>query len=386
MSIRKNLDTWLRRFEKEYVTHNCITVSRSAIVHNVNIFRQLSGKAIIPVLKGNAYGHGIQLVAQALARQQFPYIAVDGYFEALRVREVSNQAVLVLGAILPENFANMRYDNFAFAVQDAPTIHALGKTGKHIAVHLECNTGMNRYGAEPDDVTALAKLIVRYKNLTLEGVMSHLADSDGEDPATIDNAVDTFDTCVDRVREAGANPSLMHVAQTAGSLRAQSRHANAIRLGVGLYGINPFPAGHSLYAPLQRALRPALTFTSTITHIIDLKKGEKVSYNYTFTAPRAMRIGIIPAGYYEGVDRALSNRGAVQVGSAYAPIVGRVCMNHTMISLEECPHAQVGDQVTIYSNNPADHNSISVIAKQHNLFAYNLLTSLSCDVRRVLGE
>ena len=386
MSIRKNIDTLLKRFEKEYVVHNHIEVSRSAILHNISAFEKLSTQQVIPVLKGNAYGHGIAIVASALKGRRLPYIAVDGYFEALRIREVSNQPVLVMGAILPQNFARMKYDNFAFVVQDEATIHALGKTKKPIKVHLECNTGMNRYGAAPADLEILTKLILRYKNLTLEGVMSHLADSDGDNPKTVDAAIALFDTCVEKIRESGANPTMIHVAQSAGSLKAHSKYANTIRLGIGTYGINPFPKNHVLHDMLQAKLHPALKLTSTITKVIELNKGDKVSYNYTFTAPKKMRLGVLPLGYYEGVNRSLGNKGVVNAGAgAELPIVGRVCMNHTMINLD-ASGCNVNDQIVVYSNNPTDANSIDAIAERFGLFNYNLLTALSPDVRRTLVD
>ncbi len=382
MSLRNHINTLLRRLEKSFVTHNRIEVSESAILHNLDMFTRLSGMQAIPVLKGNAYGHGVAVVARALKGRKLPYIAVDGYFEALQIREVSDQPVLVMSAIVAENYARLNYDNFAFVVHDSASIHALGVTKKRIKVHLECNTGMNRYGAKPDDLAALVKLILKYKHLVLEGVMSHLADSDGDDPTTVNDAVMQFDRCVEAVRAAGANPTIIHVAQSAGSLRAKSRYANTFRLGVGLYGINPFPHDHAQHARVKD-LRPALKLVSTITKIIDVRKGEKVSYNYTFTAPRNMRIGVLPIGYYEGVNRTLSNVGTVKVGSQFAPIVGRVCMNHTMISLEGID-ADEGNPVVIYSDNPADKNTIDTIAQDNHLFNYALLTALSRDVRRIL--
>jgi alanine racemase len=117
--------------------------------------------------------------------------------------------------------------------------------------------------------------------------------------------------------------------------------------------------------------------------VIELDKGDRVSYNYTFIAPEKMKIGILPLGYFEGVNRSLSNTGVVKVGNQFTPIVGRVCMNHTIISLEGM-NAGVGDQVIVYSNNPMDKNAIDMTAQEHDLFNYNLLTALSSDVRRVL--
>lgn len=386
MSVRQTLNTLLKKLETSYATHNRIEISKSAILHNLALFEKLSGKPAIPVLKGNAYGHGVSLVAKALKGQKLPYIAVDGYFEAQRVREVSNQPVLVMGAILPENYKHIKYDNFAFVVHDEASIKALGATGKQIKVHLEANTGMNRYGAKPDEVIKLAKLIQSYKNLKLEGVMSHLADSDGNDPATVDVAVQQFDECVEAILTTGAKPTVFHIAQSAGSIKAKSKYANAFRLGVGLYGVKPFPKNHKLHTQLK-GLKPALKLISTITKIIELEKGDKVSYNYTFTAPKKMKIGVLPLGYYEGswsVARGAGVQpGEVKIGKQFTPIVGRVCMNHTMISLDGI-NAKVGDEVVIYSDNPYDRNSVDNIAHDYQLFNYALLTSLSQDVRRVL--
>ncbi|HMI09280.1 MAG TPA: alanine racemase [Candidatus Saccharimonadales bacterium] len=382
MSLQTNISALRKKFEKEYVALNRVEVSRSAIIHNVGLFERLTSKNVIPVLKGNAYGHGIQLVAKILKKKTVPYIAVDGYFEALKIREVSNQPVLIMGAVLPENFARLKYDNFTFVVDNEVVIQALGQTGKKIKVHLECNSGMNRYGAKPKEIAGLTKLILSYKNLELEGVMSHLADSDGDEPDTVNQAVAIFDACVETVKAAGANPTMFHVAQTAGSLKAKSKYANAVRVGIGTYGINPFAPTHALYEKLHAGLQPALKFTSTITKVIELEKGDKVSYNYTFTAPYKMKIGVLPLGYYEGIDRALSNKGIVKTNESFAPIVGRVCMNHTMINLENAD-AQAGSEVVIYSNNPSDANAVDNIAKTYELFNYDLLASLSPDVRRV---
>lgn len=384
MALRATIDNLLRKFEKDFATHNRIEVSKSALLHNFDLFAEISDEQVIPVLKGNAYGHGIEQVAAALKSRKFPYIAVDGYFEALRVRKVSRQPVLIMGAIKPENFAKLTYDRFAFVVQDETAIRALAATRRQLAVHLECNTGMNRYGAPLAELATLTKLILSYPNLRLEGVMSHLADSDGTSETTVTRAVDAFDRCVEIIRENGASPKLFHIAQTAGSLRAASRYANAMRLGVGLYGINPFPTEHHCHAKLA-GLQPALQLISTITKAIDLKKGDSVSYNYTFTAPRGMRIGVLPLGYYEGIPRAFSNTGVVKYDTAYLPVVGRVCMNHTMISLDGIP-ATVGSEVVVFSTNPKNKNSVDNAAKRHELFNYNVLTALSPDVRRVLVE
>lgn len=368
----------------EFIGYNRIEVSRAALLHNLQLFKQHTNQQVIPVLKGNAYGHGITLVTEALQGQAMPYIAVNDYLEAVRIREVSPTPILIMGAIPPANFARLNYSNFAFVVRDSATVAALGRTGKPIKIHVECNTGMNRYGVEQNNLSDFTKLILSYKNLELEGIMSHLADSDGDNPATVIAAVTRFDRCVEVMRSAGANPRIIHIAQTAGSVRAASKYANTVRVGIGLYGINPFPQNHPHYARLK-ALQPALTFISTLTQINHLQKGDQVSYNYTFTAPKPMDVGVLPVGYYEGINRTLSNKGVVGVGDSYSRIVGYICMNHTMISLEDV-NAKIGDEVVIYSNDPQAKNSINSIAAEHQLFAYNLLTALNPDIQRVLVD
>jgi alanine racemase len=379
LPLRFRVDSLLKKLKRTYEVHNRLEVSRSALAHNYQLFGRSSQLAVFPVLKGNAYGHGVELVAKALRSESPPYIAVDGYFEALRIRNVSSQPVLVMGAIKDINFRQLKYDNFTFVVQHSETVRALGATNKKVKVHVEVNTGMNRYGVKPEGLRKLVEAIKGYPNIELEGVMSHLADSDGDDPRTVAEAAMLFDQAVEEVRACGIEPRWCHVAQTAGSAVAASKYANAMRLGIGLYGVDPF-VGTERKSIV--GLQPAAKLVSTITNVIDLRPGDKVGYNYTYTAKKKMKLGVLPLGYFEGLNRTLSNAGFVKYKGRYLPIVGRVCMNHTMVDLTGSK-AGLGDEVIVYGDNPHDKNSIDAIARQHGLFNYNLLTALSSDVRRV---
>jgi alanine racemase len=380
--IRNHALKLIKSLQRPYDTYNRIEVSRSALLHNANFYKSMTGLEVIPVLKGNAYGHGIEQVATALKAQKFPYIAVDGYFEALKVRAYNNNPVLVMGMIKLQNFSNLRLTGLTFVIQDEPTILALGALNKKIKIHLELNTGMNRYGISLAKIDKFISLIKQYPKLELEGVMSHLADADGDNEPTVAQATKLFDDSIEKILTSGLAPKYFHVAQSAGSFRAQSRYANAVRVGLGLYGINPFPIKNR-YFKFATNLQPALKLISTISKVQQLEKGDKVSYNYTFTASKAMQIGVLPLGYHEGLSRNLSNKGSVSLHGKSLSIVGRVCMNHTMISLDNIA-AKVGDEIIVYSDNPADDNSINKIVAEHDEFAYTLLTGLSSDVRRYL--
>jgi alanine racemase len=343
---------------------------------------ELSQQHVIPVLKANAYGHGIYQVAKALDTMDVPYFATHDYFEALKIREVSKKPVLIMGTIKPENFAHMYYDNFTFVVHDAASIEALGRTGKRLKLHLECNTGMNRYGVEPAKAVDLARLILKFKNLQLEGVMSHMADAIGDDPNTVNKAVSLFDACVEAIHLAGADPLFMHVTQSAGALRAHSKYANAIRLGIATYGINPLGTQHAIRHVFQ-GLRPALRLVSTITKINELKAGERANYRYQYIAPKDTRIGVLPLGYYEGLRRELKEVGVVKVGEVFVPLAGRVNMNHTLIDLGGA-NAKVGTEVVVYSDDPREPNSIQHIADKHGILSYGLLVGINSNIRRTL--
>jgi len=384
MLIGSRLRWLVKGFEKSFDSQLRIEISSKAITDNFNLFKDKTNQLIIPVLKSNAYGHGIYQVATILSSQPIiPYVAVDSYFEALKVRSVSKVPVLILGILEISNYKKMNFLDFTLVVGDQETILALIDTGKKVKIHLEINTGLNRYGSTPEEAVRLAKLIKGSKNLELEGVMSHLACSDDDDPANINQAVKIFDEAVRSIYELGLRPKLVHIAQTAGSLRAKSKYANCTRLGIGLYGINPFKEGHALYSELENKLKPALKLVAKITKVHNLKKGDKVGYNYTFVAEQPVKLAIAPIGYYEGLNRALSNSGSFTFKNKICPVVGKIYMNHTSVDISETT-ATVGDELVVYSDVVADKNSVSSIAVDRGLFNYELLTDLKKNIKRVV--
>lgn len=371
---------WLAR-ERRYRTLNTVYLNRAAMLHNVALLHQQHpGFGVIPVLKSNAYGHGLREVAEILNDADCAFLAVDGYFEAAQIRHITRHRLLVLGYILPENTPLVDTVRCSFVVQDIAGLEAFGKLGRPVNIHLELNTGMNRLGLSEDELEPYLETLKRYPDLHLEGVMSHLADADNDaDDSFTERQVKVFDRLVDKVRAAGFAPSVIHIAQTAGSTKARSQYANAVRLGIGLYGINPLSPKDRKHTELA-GLQPVLSLKSTIIKVIDLKPGETVGYNRTFVAKQATRIGVLPLGYYEGLPRGLSNAGVLTAGGHELPIVGRVSMNHVMVKLND--KLEVGDRATVISNDPTEPNAIVNIAARHHLFAYSLATSIASSIRR----
>jgi alanine racemase len=382
-----------RRVAKRAIAHltdtgyrplNRIEVSRSRCLRNISLLQtQHEDQEIIPVLKGNAYGHGLQVMGEILNGATCKLVAVDGYFEAAQLRDISRHRLLVMGYILPQNVRLLDLKRCSFVVQDKAGLKAFGALKKPVRIHMELNTGMNRLGLQLEEVPDYLAEFKKYPQLRLEGVMTHLADADNErDDGFTKAQVEIFDRQVSRILAAGFNPEYIHIAQTAGSAKVQSRYANAIRLGIGLYGINPLGAKDAQRGSL-RELNPVLELKSTIIKVLDLEKGERVSYNGIFKAPRAMKIGVLPLGYYEGIPRELSNKGCALDGAQKLPILGRVCMDHIMIDLSES-RLKVGDEVTLISRESAAANSAEMLGKLHGLFPYETLTGLAASVKRVI--
>jgi len=156
----------------DYKTLNTIEISRSRLLSNYSLFRINTSLGIIPVLKANAYGHGISQVAEILNDTDCELIAVDGYFEASKIRDVTKKKILVLGYILPENFHLLNVSKCSFVIQDIEGLKRINDMNKPVNVHIEINTGMNRLGIDPDELGSFLNHIGRYSNINLEGVMT----------------------------------------------------------------------------------------------------------------------------------------------------------------------------------------------------------------------
>lgn len=373
----------IRQFEhNSYEPYNFIEISRTNLLHNLRFFQQQNpNQLVIPVVKSNAYGHGLIEVVSILNKAGVELVAVDGYFEASTVLEISDCNVLVMGAIRPNNVHLVNTKRCSFVVQDIQGLQAFASLNKPVRIHLELNTGMNRLGLSEQELVPYLKLLDKYPKLQLEGVMSHLADADAANSDFTAMQELLFEKLLKKITVAHS-PKFIHLAQTAGSTKVNNQHANAIRLGIGLYGINPLQTGDRQFKLLQ-SLKPVLSLKSTVIKVQQLHKGDKVSYNGIFIAPRAMQIGILPLGYYEGYPRVLSNVGIATFEDRELPVVGRICMNHTMVDLSGSL-ATTGSTITLIDQRRDAINSVANICDKYALFPYQLVTGLNESVRRVV--
>ena len=375
----KKLFRFLRRLRFRHQPLVEITLSKERLLSNLHLFQKNNlGLGIAPVLKSNAYGHGLSLVAKIVDSENIPFIIVDSYHEALVLRnEGIRSKILVIGYTPLENILRQKLKNTAFTIVSLEQLREISQTLRQPArFHLKIDTGMHRQGLLPAGMDYALSLIRTNPNIVVEGICSHLADADSTKPEFTKNQIKIWNEIVARLKKEFPNVLYFHLSPTCGAPYSENIMANVLRLGIGLYGIDPSEKKRT------EELLPVLEMKSVISGTKTIRKGEHIGYGATFEAPREMRIATIPAGYFEGIDRRLSNKGFVKVGKTFCPFVGRISMNVSTIDVSDVPDATLNTPVVIISRNPADKNCIEKNAEITGTIPYDLLVHISQGLRR----
>lgn len=362
---------------RSYSPLNKIQISRAQLLDNYHFLASVNnGVKITPVLKSNAYGHGLVLIAKILDNVGAPFFCVDSLYEAYELLKVKIKTpILVLGYIEPSSL-NVKKLSFSFAVYDLNLVSAIEKYQKDASIHLFVDTGMNREGVKVKDLPNFLKGLKKFSRIRLEGLMSHLAKADSPSDKLIKEQIENFNEAKLICCKFGFTPQWTHLAASSGllSFKNLSSISNVSRTGLALYGIDPSRSNPKL--------RPVLKLTSKIIQIKKIEKGEKVGYDATFTSPEVMLIGLLPVGYFEGIDRRLSNKGIIYVGNVKCPIIGRVSMNLTVIDITGVENPIVGQEVEIYSDDPQRENSFVRASILCQTIPYDLLVHLNSSIKR----
>ena len=369
-SIRKSL------YEYEPLVR--VKIQRNALLRNFEVFSKLNKNIkIAPVLKSNAYGHGLTLIGKVLDNQNAPFFVVDSYYEALMLKnEKIKTPLLVIGYTFPQNIITNNKKDIVFTLSTMNQIIEIAKLlERPQKFHIKIDTGMNRQGIRPEQLSEVIALLALNKNICIDGVCSHLADADGYNSEQTDNQRAVWNEMVKTLKDVFSQISYFHIGATAGTFYDGFDNANVARVGLGLYGID---------SSNQRTinLSPVLSMESVVVGLKSIKKGDRVGYNGIFQATRDMIIAIVPVGYFEGVDRRLSNIGMFTIRGNECLIVGRVSMNMTIIDVSSILDLKEGETVCVISNDASDKNSVSYIAKQCVTIPYDILVRIPERLRR----
>jgi alanine racemase len=361
------------------------SVNLAALSHNLSRIQErlTTGSSVMAVVKANAYGHGAVEISRALVRQGISRLAVASVKEGMALREAGITAdILVLVDLFDEHIPALLTHRLTPVIAAQRLLPELAKAAEaqHLSfpIHIKVDTGMGRLGLSPGELPSLFDALPSWKSLRLEGLMTHLADSDGDDPGHAEQQLETFRLLLDQLRKRGVTVPMAHAANSAAIIRFPRSHFSLVRPGIMLYGYHTLP--DSVRCP---ALKPVLSLRTTVMQMRTIQPGESVSYNRTFVAARKTRIAVLPVGYADGYSRRLSNTGYVLIQGRRAPIVGLVCMDMTMVDVTDISTVQVGDQVTLIGEQGQDAIWADDIADWTGTIPYEVLCAIGPRVPRL---
>jgi len=345
------------------------------------------GVEVAGVVKADAYGHGALEVSRTLEAEGARWLAVSSVEEGVTLRQGGIRAprILIMGGFLSSEGAQLAEFDLTAVVHSLAGIRLVDQlarsSGKPLSYHLKIDTGMGRLGTRASAGQILAELS-QARSARLEGLMTHFASAANYDSTQTEDQLACFHAVAAELRAAGVEVPVLHTSSTIAVAygRTGGWH-NLVRAGHALYGYVS-PARGSAPPQLLRVL-PALTWKARILEIKDLPEGALVGYGGTFRAPHPMRVGVVAAGYADGVFHRLSNRGRVIADGKLAPILGTISMDLTAIDLSHTAALAPGDAVTLLGSEGGATLDAQEIARVAGTISYNILCSISSRVKRV---
>jgi alanine racemase len=363
---------------------NEVIIDLGAIKHNLAEIKRLAGRdtRIAAVVKSDAYGHGMIPVAKTLESAGINYLGVFEYQEALDLRKAGCKVpILIMMGITADEVSDVVENQLTTALFQRDIAKNLSNTalerGVTVPVHVKVDTGMTRLGVPWANVTDFLRSLSSLKGIRIEGIFSHLAVADVPDEPFTGEQIRRFLHAVEASRRTGVCDDAVHVANSAALLGNRGLEVGMIRPGILLYGSPPSPGWKA-----ASAFRPAMTFRSRVIQVRRVPAGTSVSYGRTYTAPESTRIATIPVGYDDGYSRRLSNQGEVLLHGTRVPIVGRVCMNLTMLDVSSLRDVAVGDEVVLLGVQGEAQITAEEIAEKAGTISYDVYCSLGKSNRR----
>jgi alanine racemase len=368
-----------------------VRVSLDALRRNAQRLRDLVAPAKAAfVVKSNAYGHGMPEVARAI--EQFANrLCVYSFGEAIVLRDAGvTRPIFVMGPVESADLDEALARNVEIALWDTRSYlraaaSAASRRRTRFPVHVKINTGVARLGLEPRDACDAIEDFARIAELELAGIFSHLAAAEEVDSPFTTGQLETFERVLTAVQpsleQKGARP-LRHIAASAAAMLWPQTRLDMARIGIALYGLWPSAQTRIAMNGAGFELEPALSYTTQLAAVRFVEAGTPIGYGCSYHTPKRTRIGTVPLGYADGIPRSLSNRGAFAIAGARCPIVGRVCMNMTMIDLAAAPHAKPGDVVTLIGTDGGASVTADDWAEWAETINYEIVTRLPAQLTR----
>jgi alanine racemase len=360
-----------------------VEVDLAAIEGNARALVASTDARLMAVVKANGYGHGAVETARAAARGGATWFGVARPEEALELRDAGLEGpILILGPAPGDSLEPLVARDISITVCDSAHIasaaraaHSLDSTAK---VHLKLDTGMGRLGAAPSEAASLARRIGDSDSISLEGVFTHFARADEPEAPTNREQLERFDEALSQLDADGLRPPMVHAANSAAMFTLKDAHFDMVRVGIALYGLQP-----SKEWSLPGEFLPALQWKSQLIRVKELRAGAGVSYGHDYVTENEERIGTFPVGYGDGFRRTVGN--LVLVAGKPVPVVGRVCMDLSMVQLDSIPEADVGYEVVLIGNQGETAISAEQVAERWGTINYEVTCGIERRVPRLAG-
>ncbi|MBI4085009.1 MAG: alanine racemase [Candidatus Liptonbacteria bacterium] len=362
-----------------------IELDSKAVKRNIETFRRLIGQNIKlwAVVKSNAYGHGLPVFPELADKFGVDGFCVDSAVEGFRLREGGvKKPILVLGFTLPERMEEAAGKDITITISNQESFKALSRAKRKPFYHLKIDTGMHRQGFYPEDVAKMSK----YMDSKLSGVYSHFASAkDMKNPVQssyTENQFNNFKNALSLLEKKGFSNLTKHISASAGTIVSPEYHLDAVRVGIGLYGLWPSRRLKAAFSEKIR-LEPVLSWKTIISEIKTAKTGGYVGYDMTEKITRPTRYALLPVGYWHGLSRLLSGRGEVLIKGKRARILGRVSMDMAVVDVSKI-NCKPGDIVTIIGKSGRDELTATEMAELSGTSHYEFLTRLNPLMEKIV--
>ena len=360
-------------------------INLNALRHNLKELRRITDPiAICATVKADAYGHSGFLVSKVFSEMGINYWGVHCLEEAIELRAGGIEGtIILLGGAYANEIPEIKQYQLTPAIHSLENLNqfvsALKRTDSPLKVHIKLDTGMGRLGIREENLPKFLETFAKQKVLKMGGVFGHLPLSENKEMTL--NQGKVFDQCIDKIKALGFSPGLRHHTNSLASILYPEMRYDLIRPGLILYGIYP---GDPLKEKLT--LKPVMTFTSKVISIREIPKGVGLSYGHTYITSRDSRIATIPVGYADGYPRLLSNQAEVLIQGKRMPVVGRVCMDMTLIDVSDLPQVQIGERVILFGEDQGQEINVCEIADKAKTLSYEILCGISPRVPRIPKE
>jgi alanine racemase len=360
-------------------------INANALRHNYRQLKKLAGgREVVGVVKANAYGHGAVAVSRILASEGVRLFAVASVEEGIELRRSGlTGRIFCFGGTLGAAAQDFQEFGIEPIVFEEESVKLLAQQMQHskepLSIHLKVDTGMGRLGVLLENLPALLKVIAQSPALKLESVMTHLARAEEEDQIPTDRQFENFRKVELLLEQSGYKIPVLHLCNSAALIDQKLNESGWVRPGLALYGAYPHERFKS-----KLDLKPVMSWKTRIISLKNFPSGSPLSYGGTFITQRSSKIAVVPVGYADGYFRAFSNKGLMLLRGKRVPVVGRVCMDLTLLDVTDLPVVELGDEVVILGSQNGESLRAEEVATMIQTIPYEIFCGVSARVPRLM--